>query len=1182
MANKKKEEIRADIVVDGSGTKKGADQVVDNLERVEDAFDELADDAKKKGEQVEESSSKMGAAFSKIGEAIGEIVPAVSAALAGAGALGVSLASDFVDSQTKIQNSFGLTGDEAQKMNAIVKDVWSDGFGESVEDVTETLVKVKQQLKGINDEDLADATKYAQVYAETFDADVTESLRGVNALMEAYGMTAEEAFDYMTTGAQKGLNKTDELGDNLAEYATLFEESGYSASEMFDILQAGLDAGAYNLDKVNDLVKEFAIRVADGSVKSAVDDLGGSFKKTFDQLTKDGASNKEIFNALAKEVTKLGTEQEKAAAISAIWGSLGEDNGTKVIEAMADVEQSYTDVDGAAKKMVKTAKDDPFSRMKKTAREFQEALIPIAEIALDMADAVLPALNKASKLLSDTWNDLSPEMQEAAGVMLTLASAAAGGKLAFGALSSIFGGMLNPLKLFTSGGKEAGKAAGEMGEEALKAGGKFGGLGSKILGTASSFGPWGVAVGAGILAIGGLGVAVDIAGKKADESRERVYKWGSDVGEEADKTLTKYQTFSDGATTAMSNFDSSVKGSAESVADDFAKISESVDNMMTSIEKASEGAKTSIDKNLKKLPDWMQENLKQATDAQKEQIDRSVQLAQNAATQTLDIYKKHSNDVSELTEAEKDIVLNNQKIMNNQQVELLELSSKEKKSVIAALNGDLENLTDEQLRNHIDNVAIAMDKENSLYNKQKGVLKDMWKAGQISTEDYEAQLNLLTETHTSMTDTIAANMLKAQRASGDSEAKIQRDMERMGFDYESAAKIVEEETARAADSNNMLAQSTKNMSNDVIDANQQWNALIFDSKTGEVKTNAQEEVSKAMESKDGWNQMQFIMKNANLSSNAQATIASAAIDNGKWNEMSWEQKKAVIDYKGSEKVIKAMEDAGSWNKLTVDQKKMIATADTSLALQTALVDMGVWDQLPEKTKKLLMDNSDVVEKINSSEGMIVEYNGEQVNLKTLLANNTDVLTKLQKGEDVIINYNNKPINLKYLYANNSDLQNKINAGNNAISGYNSNDPETKHANAYTNESTFNNSVDNMFSKWTGTTFGSKTASIAINAAMSASKNANGTPSFDGGLTTLHERGDEVYYLPSGATVMPHSLSQAMAERTGSDLAKSLGGGGNTFTQAINIENFNNNRETDITTLMQQMGKEAKRRNPWRP
>ena len=53
----------------------------------------------------------------------------------------------------------------------------------------------------------------------------------------------------MVAGAQKGLNKTDELGDNLAEYAPFWEQNGYSAQEMFNTLQAGLDAGPKTLIK---------------------------------------------------------------------------------------------------------------------------------------------------------------------------------------------------------------------------------------------------------------------------------------------------------------------------------------------------------------------------------------------------------------------------------------------------------------------------------------------------------------------------------------------------------------------------------------------------------------------------------------------------------------------------------------------------------------------------------------------------------------------------------------------------------------------------------------------------------------------------------------------------------------------------------------------------------------------
>ncbi|EAF4935782.1 hypothetical protein ARQ41_16260, partial [Listeria monocytogenes] len=107
------------------------------------------------------------------------------------------------------------------------------------------------------------------------------------------------------------------------------------------------------------------------------------------------------------------------------------------------------------------------------------------------------------------------------------------------------------------------------------------------------------------------------------------------------------------------------------------------------------------------------------------------------------------------------------------------------------------------------------------------------------------------------------------------------------------------------------------------------------------------------------------------------------------------------------------------------QKSMIANADTSLALQKALQDMGVWDKLPPSMKTLVVDNSDVLKKLNSSKGMIVDYNGTKVDLKSLLATNTDVKTKIEQGKNVIVEYNGQKINLKNLYANNRDLLSKV-------------------------------------------------------------------------------------------------------------------------------------------------------------
>ena len=74
---------------------------------------------------------------------------------------------------------------------------------------------------------------------------------------------------------------------------------------MFEVLQSGLEGGAYNLDKVNDLATEFGIRISDGSIQSAVQDLGGEWEELYTKMKDGGSSNEEIFGALAEKISKL-------------------------------------------------------------------------------------------------------------------------------------------------------------------------------------------------------------------------------------------------------------------------------------------------------------------------------------------------------------------------------------------------------------------------------------------------------------------------------------------------------------------------------------------------------------------------------------------------------------------------------------------------------------------------------------------------------------------------------------------------------------------------------------------------------------------------------------------------------------------------------------------------------------
>lgn len=318
-----------------------------------------------------------------------------------------------LDSATnKFNNNFDLTGKAAEKTKNSIVDFYNTGLVDSYEEAGEALTQTKRQLQNLNDIDLASVTEKSVAFSKTFDADMTESLRGANALMETYGMTGEQAFDIMTVGAQNGLNKTDELGDNLAEYASQFEQNGYSAQGMFETLEAGLSGGAYNLDKVNDLVKEFGIRISDDSIGKAVEGLGGKWKSMYDDMKKSGMDNNEIFASLATEINKVGDEQERASIVSAIFGSLGEDNTVKVITAMGDlngelgeVQGKYDDVKGASDKLTEGGTEQNLTKM---WHELQTALMPIGEYLLELANAIIPKVVSVIQGLKKWFDDLSP------------------------------------------------------------------------------------------------------------------------------------------------------------------------------------------------------------------------------------------------------------------------------------------------------------------------------------------------------------------------------------------------------------------------------------------------------------------------------------------------------------------------------------------------------------------------------------------------------------------------------------------------------------------------------------------------------------------------------------------------------------------------------------------------------
>lgn len=261
------------------------------------------DKLKQKLAEVSESAKETGEKIKNVGENMSKVSAAVGAAGVGAGVA----AAQFDNAAGKIQAALGTTAEEAAKLEEKAKNVWKAGFGESLDEVTNALIRVKQNMHNLDDGEVEKVTQNALLLAKTFDSDVNEVTRAANNLMEGFGLSAEEAFDLMTAGAQRGLNFSNELFDNLSEYVPLWSQMGFSAEEMFGVLERGVQSGVYNLDYLNDVMKEFQIRVKDGSktTSDAFAELSNETQKVWKDFLDGKATVADVAYAVVGELKSM-------------------------------------------------------------------------------------------------------------------------------------------------------------------------------------------------------------------------------------------------------------------------------------------------------------------------------------------------------------------------------------------------------------------------------------------------------------------------------------------------------------------------------------------------------------------------------------------------------------------------------------------------------------------------------------------------------------------------------------------------------------------------------------------------------------------------------------------------------------------------------------------------------------
>lgn len=238
----------------------------DNAEKHTDEYKKSVEDAKN---ELSEFKDKAKDTFDTIGKGVGVLTGAVSATAGYA----VKITTDFDKAFNTLITRTGASAEEMDELNESMERVYANNFGESIEDVAESMAIVKNNTK-LSGEELQSATEYALLMRDTFDFDVNESTRSAKMLMDQYGLSAKEAYNLIAQGAQSGLDKNGDLLDTINEYAVHFNQLGIDAPTMFNMLTNGAESGTFSVDKLGDAVKEFGIRVKDGTADDAFVELG--------------------------------------------------------------------------------------------------------------------------------------------------------------------------------------------------------------------------------------------------------------------------------------------------------------------------------------------------------------------------------------------------------------------------------------------------------------------------------------------------------------------------------------------------------------------------------------------------------------------------------------------------------------------------------------------------------------------------------------------------------------------------------------------------------------------------------------------------------------------------------------------------------------------------------------------
>nr|DAR25544.1 MAG TPA: minor tail protein [Caudoviricetes sp.] len=717
------------------------------------------------------------------------------------------------------------------------------------------------------------------------------------------------------------------------------------------------------------------------------------------------------------------------------------------------------------------------SKLKKLKNEAVDAAIDLGGPFVDALRSGLEASKPLIKGLGDLakkFSEMDPKTQQTI-IGFVGAAAAAGPLLSVtGKLTSKVGGLGKAfVDLSAKSAKK--KAIAEITGELAKGTLSVDTLSTSLVAGATKFGTFGSAassasgasgVGAMIssittlnpfvLGLVGAGGALALGygawklwGEEAWNSAQRTKQWGSDVGSATDEALTKFKGYSEGAIGEMSLVEQGISGNTESIVGNFAEMGQSIETEMT-------GRIATLKEMVKTIPEDVRAAAEELTNDEISSQEKRLSVVKENNEKISQIRQEASNNNRQISYEETVRI----KALAEESAEAYVLSlgksEADTKQILGAMTGNVESASKDQASAWLQSLGkqrqdskvqysqMRKDMESELvdagYDLNSSYAKEMLglleTSGKAATELTEDQMAVILGKYPELADEVFLANGQLIDSMGDAGKQAVLQNKEMMDSFANLSRQAAENAEKNKDKLKLVLDEADSFG-------EFWNKLVLDPKTGEVKTNAQEEVNKAAESEAGWNQLMWLGKQADVSSNVKMMIAEAAIANGKWDSLSFTEQQALLDSNVAQTMTQALQAKGSWEHLTFEQKKAIIYSNTPEVMAETMLNLGLWKDYQPEIKELKAENFDFLTILSQSEEKLDNWNNTPDSIKKFQGENYDLLNKIYSSDENFNRWKNIPDDTKSMFAENSDLLEKLATSDAMLEMWNNKSPEEK-------------------------------------------------------------------------------------------------------------------------------------------